>query len=311
MIGFGPLALVFAGLAALIAGFVVHGAIVERHQVGRTLKAMSAYQASAPELRDHELAKSFTARVLLPALMSLGRFALRILPTSATERLNKLLVQAGNPPGWDAERVLAARLAGGVVGGIGLFVLLGAAGTVGPRALFGAGFGAAVGYWLPERLVRDKANRRQALIRQALPDTLDLLAITVEAGLSFDAALSRIAGRSHGPLADELNRILHEIQLGRTRADALRDLAERSNIPEMKSFVLAMVQADTFGVSVGRTLKVQAHEMRLKRRQRAEEAAQKIPVKITFPLIACIMPTLFIMLLGPAAINISRSLFGQ
>jgi tight adherence protein C len=145
-------------------------------------------------------------------------------------------------------------------------------------------------------------------MQRALPDALDLLSITVEAGLGFDAAVARVARQSGGPLGEELHRVLQEMQIGKSRSDALRDLADRTSIPELKSFVLAMVQADIFGISIAKVLQVQAKEMRLKRRQRAEEQAQKVPVKIVFPLILCIFPSLFIVLLGPAVITIYENI---
>jgi tight adherence protein C len=134
------------------------------------------------------------------------------------------------------------------------------------------------------------------------------MSITVEAGLGFDAAMERVAREMEGPLGEELIRVVQEMRLGKSRADALRDLGSRSSVDELKSFVLAMVQADIFGISIARVLHVQAAELRIKRRQRAEEQAQKLPVKIIFPLILCIFPALFIVLLGPAAIQIYESL---
>jgi tight adherence protein C len=164
--------------------------------------------------------------------------------------------------------------------------------------------GGFIGYYLPEWVLRSKSGKRQHKMRRALPDALDLLSITVEAGLGFDAALSRVARQEGGPLGEELHRVLQEMQLGKSRADALRDLGDRTSIPEFKSFILAMIQADVFGISIAKVLHVQANEMRVKRRQRAEETAQKVPVKIVFPLITCIFPALFVVLLGPAAISI-------
>jgi tight adherence protein C len=168
--------------------------------------------------------------------------------------------------------------------------------------------GIFVGYYLPEWILRSKSGKRQALMRRALPDALDLLSITVEAGLGFDAAMARVARQAGGPLGEEMHRVLQEMQIGKSRSEALRDFGERSSVPELKSFVLAMVQADIFGVSIAKVLHVQANEMRIKRRQRAEEEAQRVPVKIIFPLILCIFPSLFVVLLGPAAITIYNNI---
>jgi tight adherence protein C len=165
-----------------------------------------------------------------------------------------------------------------------------------------------LGYYVPEWTLRKKSGARQNAIRVALPDALDLLSITVEAGLGFDAAVSRVAKQAKGPLGEEFHRMLQEMQIGKPRADALRDLGARSTLPELQSFVLAMVQADAFGIAISKVLHVQADELRMRRRQNAEEKAQKVPVKIIFPLITCIFPALFVVVLGPAAITISHSL---
>ena len=152
-------------------------------------------------------------------------------------------------------------------------------------------------------------NRTERL-RRELPDALDLMTISVEAGLSFDAALAQVARNTTGPMAEEFFRVLQEMQIGWGRAEAMRALSDRTDLPELRGFVLAMIQADAFGIPVANVLRVQADEMRVKRTQRAEEAAQKVPVKILFPLIFCIMPALFVVILGPAIIQIFTSLAG-
>ena len=153
----------------------------------------------------------------------------------------------------------------------------------------------------------DRADK----LRRALPDAIDLLTISVESGLGFDAAVSQVARNTEGPLADEFARMLQEMQIGLSRTDALRSLAERTNLPDLRAFVSAMVQADAFGIPIGQVLRVQSSEIRVKRRQWAEEAAQKVPVKILVPLIFCILPCLFIAVLGPAGISIFSSFKGN
>jgi tight adherence protein C len=143
-----------------------------------------------------------------------------------------------------------------------------------------------------------------------MPDTMDLLTISVEAGLGFDAALAHVRKKVPGPLSDEIGRMLHEMQLGVARVEAFRHLADRTDVEELKAFVLSMVQADTFGISVGKVLRAQAKELRMKRRQRAEEAAMKVPVKMLFPLIFCILPAMFIVMIGPGVIRIMRAFSG-
>jgi tight adherence protein C len=162
-----------------------------------------------------------------------------------------------------------------------------------------------LGYWLPNIVLTNAVQRRQNEIRSALADSIDLLTICVEAGLGFDAALAHVSKNTDGPLADEFYRTLQEVQLGRSRNEAMRNLAERSNVPELRAFVLAMVQADIFGVSVANVLRIQAKDMRVKRRQLAEERAMKVPIKVLFPVLFCIFPALFVVILGPAIMRIA------
>jgi tight adherence protein C len=162
-----------------------------------------------------------------------------------------------------------------------------------------------LGYWLPNVVLTNAVQRRQNQIRTALADSIDLLTICVEAGLGFDAALAHVSRNTSGPLADEFYRTLQEVQLGRSRNEAMRNLADRSDVPELRAFVLAMVQADIFGVSVANVLRVQARDMRVKRRQLAEERAMKVPIKVLFPVLFCIFPALFVVILGPAIMRIA------
>jgi tight adherence protein C len=219
--------------------------------------------------------------------------------------LSKEVIYAGSPVGWDAERILATKVMttiGGVVGAFAFAKYVVNFHSI--RAGIVILLGGYVGWYLPEWILRSRSGKRQGAMRRSLPDALDLLSITVEAGLGFDAAVARVARQEGGPLGEELHRVLQEMQLGKSRADSLRDLGERTSIPEFKTFVLAMIQADIFGISIAKVLHVQAAEMRTKRRQRAEEKAQKVPVKIVFPLLTCIFPSLFVVLLGPAMISI-------
>ncbi|HVL90486.1 MAG TPA: type II secretion system F family protein [Actinomycetota bacterium] len=299
-------AVFFAGCA--LAFVTLESVVVERARVNRNLRRLKNIDVKATELRRKELAKPFATRVAWPVLRLVGRFAKRFTPAGVVDRLSKDLTYAGSPAGWDAERILAIKL---VASGGGFLVpslggpLLGAAPI---RGVVAGVLFAILGYYAPEWALRSKAGARQAAIQRALPDALDLLSITVEAGLGFDAAVKRVATQARGPLGDELHRVLQEMQIGKPRAQALRSLADRTSVPELQSFVLAMVQADSFGIAIGQVLHVQAREMRLKRRQRAEERAQKIPVKILMPLLGCVFPSLFVVILGPAAIQIYRSL---
>jgi tight adherence protein C len=166
------------------------------------------------------------------------------------------------------------------------------------------------GYVLPNLLLKNAGDKRELLMRNALPDAIDLLTISVEAGLGFDAAVARVAKNTTGPLAQEFARLLQEMQLGMGRQEAMRAMGERTSLADLKSFCLAMVQADSLGIPIARVLRIQSHEMRTKRRQRAEEAAQKVPVKILFPVIFFILPTIFIVVIGPVFLGLG-DLFGS
>lgn len=299
-------AVFFAGCT--LAFVTLEGVVVERARVNRNLRRLKNVDMNPADVRRKELSKPLASRVAWPLLRFVGRIAKRFTPAGVLERLGQDLVYAGSPASWDAERVLATKLVGA---GLGFLLpslggpLLGIApvrGVVGGLVL------AIIGYYMPEWTLRSRAGARQAAIQRALPDALDLLSITVEAGLGFDAAVKRVATHARGPLGEELHRVLQEVQIGKPRSEALRALAERTSVPELQSFVLAMVQADAFGISVGQVLHVQAREMRLKRRQRAEERAQKIPVKILMPLLGCVFPSLFVVILGPAGIQIYNSM---
>ncbi len=287
--------------------FVVQDFVVQRNEVFRALRSVRAIELHPTDLRQRELAIPFTRRVLLPAFRRLGELGRRLTPGSVVARLQKEVVYAGSPAGWDAERILAMKILLTLGGIIGAFFFAKLLAFQGIRAIILMLLGGFVGYYIPEWILRGKSGKRQDEMRRALPDALDLLSITVEAGLGFDAAISRVSKQAGGPLGEELFRVLQEMQIGKARADALRDLGERTTIPELRSFVLAMVQADIFGISIAKVLHVQAAEMRTKRRQRAEEKAQKVPVKIVFPLLTCIFPALFLILLGPAAISIYKA----
>lgn len=303
------LLLIFAAIFVTLATF--GDFILARQEVFRALRSVRQIQMAPTDIRKKELATPFTQRLVLPALKRLGSAGRRFAPAGVVERLGKEIVYAGSPAGWDAERVLAIKVlltGGGIIGGLLLSKLAGFAGF---RGLIFMGLMGFIGWYIPEWMLRSKSGARQEGMRRALPDALDLLSITVEAGLGFDAAVARVARQAGGPLGEELHRVLQEMQLGKSRADALRDLGERTTIPEFKSFVLAMIQADIFGISISKVLHVQAGEMRLKRRQRAEEKAQKVPIKIIFPLLACIFPALFVVLLGPAMIRIFNAFSNQ
>jgi tight adherence protein C len=295
-------------LALALAGTLAFETASQRRRIQQALRAAGPAKAPGSDRRDHELMASLTRRLLLPGLERLGQLALRFAPSGVVERLDDELAYAGSPAGWDGQRLLAMKLASGVTFGLGALLLLPAGGVGVVRAVVLAPFAALLGYYVPEWLVRSRSSKRQKEIQRTLPDALDLMSITVEAGLGFDAALDRVSREMGGPLGEEIHRVVQEMRLGKGRGEALRDLGDRTTVQELKSFVLAMVQAEIFGISVAKVLHNQAEQLRIKRRQRAEEQAQKLPVKIVFPLILCVFPFLMIVLLGPAAIQVYENI---
>jgi tight adherence protein C len=296
-------------VALTLAVLTLGRANSQRRQVGRSLAAVNALHA-APSAFQQELNKPFAERVLDPGMARLSRLGRRLTREDQLARIRHRLELAGNPPQWDVDRVIALKVLGLVAGllvGVAVPVLLhaGALPLIGVAALFGVG-----GYFAPNMLIYQLGYDRTEQVRRDLPDALDLLTISVEAGLAFDAGLSQVARNTTGPLAEEFFRVLQEMQIGLGRAEAMRSLGERTDVPELRAFVTSMVQADAFGIPIAQVLRVQARELRIKRTQRAEELAQKVPVKILFPLIFCILPALFVVIIGPAAIQIFHS-FGN
>lgn len=230
----------------------------------------------------------------------------RLTPPSRLKRLEAIIARAGQPVNYSVQKIMTLKIAGSAVGGFGGIVYFS-----GNPGFFGAVvlvMGVVGGFVVPEMLVSSRADARRDEVRQTLPDAIDQLAVTVRAGLSVDAALVRVSTTLRGPLAEELSRVVQDIQLGIARTDALKSMAERMDITELNYFVRALVQADSLGIPVADTLTTQAEEMRLKRRQRAEEQAMKLPVKILAPMVVCILPSLLIVVLGPAVIQLARNL---
>ena len=261
------------------------------------------------DLRQAVLTLSAGERAVRPLVGSLAQRARRLTPVGWVEGLERRLMLAGRPANWPLERVLAGKLLLGVAGTVVGFLMF-----INQRTFNGFllwMFIAVLSYFTPDLLLYSRGTERQKAIRTELPDTLDQMTISVEAGLGFESAMARAGNTGTGPLAEELVRTLQEVQVGVARTQALRNLADRTNVPDLRHFVLAIIQAEGYGIPVADVLRVQAGELRLKRRQRAEERAMKIPVKVIFPLVLCILPTLFIVILGPAVIQISRTLFGQ
>ena len=244
------------------------------------------------------------------AVAKLSGWGRSISPADQPERVRRRLDLAGNPVNWDVDRVLGFKvvgLIGGALWGLLLGLVFGSAlATILGLVLVSA----LLGYFGPDIALYQAGYNRTQEISRALPDALDLLTISVEAGMPFDSAVAQVATKTTGPLAEEFSRLLQEMQIGLGRTAAIKAMGARSDVPELRSFASAVVQADRLGIPVSNVLRIQAAEMRVKRSQRAEEAAQKVPVKILFPLIFCILPVLFIVILGPAVISIFKSLSG-
>jgi tight adherence protein C len=217
--------------------------------------------------------------------------------------LRRWLDYAGNPPAWAVDRVFEIKGLGLIVGGI-LGIVVGLVFSGGSGAVFGGIAFAAVGFFFPDAVIYQLGYKRQEDIQLTLPDIMDTLTVSVEAGLGFDAALAQVTRFGKGPLAGEIARVLQEMQIGRSRVDALRAMAQRTRVQELKTFCATVVQASELGIPIASVLREQSKEMRIRRRQRAEELAQKVPVKILFPLIFCLFPSLFIVVLGPGAISL-------
>lgn len=259
-----------------------------------------------PTLEEIEMAQPFTERVLLPNLRKVAKFVSRFTPRSMTEGVQHKLDLAGNPYGWGPMEFLGIRVLSTIVlGGVGILLMVVGRVTLLQRVLLLAVF-VLLGFFAPSMMLTLKTRSRQRSIVKSLPDALDLLTICVEAGLGFDAAMAKVAEKWDDDLSEAFQRVLQEIQLGKLRREALREMADRMEVPDVSTFVAAIIQADQLGVSIARVLRIQSDQMRLRRRQRAEEQARASQVKILPPVVFLIFPAIIIVLLGPAVITIKN-----
>jgi tight adherence protein C len=298
-------ALVGTFMTIFMLGLVVDMALSARRRYVSVLRTHVGDTAdSIANLRNEQLRRSALERLMLPFAGKVVSSITRLTPLDLYGRVNRLIVLAGNPPAFTAERIVAFKIVFAIVGlvvGLMLAQLLPFTGLlkVGAVALL-----TLLGYTAPSAAIAARASKRQKEIRKALSDTMDLLTISVEAGLGFDAALGQVVRNVPGPLSEEISRMLQEMQIGVSRSEALRHLTERTEVPELDGFVLSMIQADKYGVGVAKVLRSQSQELRQKRRQRAEETAQKVPLKLLFPTIFMLLPALFVVILGPGIIKI-------
>ncbi|MBD0317837.1 MAG: type II secretion system F family protein [Thermoleophilia bacterium] len=297
------LALASLALAVYLVGEVAtlparqrQGSIRRAANYGRSPRSLNPFAANA----------SFRERALAPAGTALARAVLRVSPKATVDSINLKLLAAGlgrtlAPTAYLAGKAITA--AGGVL--FGALVAAAGQGASPKGLLITLGLG-LMGFFVPDTFVTFKARSRRERIQAELPDALDLLAVSVEAGLGFDGAITKLTENMHGPLADEFALTLGEMRIGESRSEALKKLSERVGVPEMAAFTRAVVQADQLGISLGRILRIQATEARNRRQAAAEERAMKAPIKMLFPTVVFIFPAMFIVILGPAFLNLAR-----
>jgi tight adherence protein C len=282
-----------------LAIYVGNGILRSQKNTGTRLASLST--------REVVMDQDFSQRAVAPVMQGIGRFALRFTPTGWVDRAQRKLVLAGWGERMDGNTWAAIRIIAIVLGIIALFVVMPLIeGTVFRLAV--GGLIVFLGFFGPEASLNRSADDRRKEMEKSLPDIIDLLVISVEAGLGFEAAMGRVVQNVPGELSNEFSRTLAETRVGISRHDALRAMSERTDVDDLNSFILSLIQADQFGVSISRMLRVQAEEMRVRRRQRIQEKAFAAPVKMIFPMLFCIFPSIFIVILGPAVISISEGL---
>jgi len=307
-------------VAVLVIGVIVALIIVGRVSPEgkdplQTRLAEFSARERPPTLEEIELSQPFSERVILPMARKLGEFVTRFTPQASLQSIQHQLDLAGNPRGVDPTVFYLSRL--GIAGLLGAGLL--ALSFVVPHGSFLSfaaapakvvliAIGAAVfGFFIPSLMLQSKITQRQDVITKAMPDALDLLTVCVEAGLGFDQAMAKVCEKWNNELSMAFERVINEIRLGKLRREALRDMSERVGVADLTSFVAAIIQADQLGVSIGKVLRIQSEQMRIKRRQRAEKKAHEAPVKMLIPMVLLIFPSIYIVLLGPSAIQVIKS----
>jgi len=303
------LPLIVAGAAACAILLITFGLVGNRRidPVQARLTQLGSMQAK--NLEELELQAPFLERTLRPLAARMSGAVARVTSQSFGDRTQKRLAMAGNPGDLRVSDWLGIKGLCTILFGIGFFLLfLGILNMGMVGGALGAVVGGLVGYTAPEFWLGRRIGARQKAILMMIPDTLDLLTISVRAGLGFDAALAKVVEKLQGPLSDEFRRALAELRVGKSRREALRDIVSRTEVQPLTNFIGAIIQAEQLGVSISKVLQVQSEQLRIERRQRAEEMAAKAPIKMLFPLVGCIFPSLFIIILGPALILIVKNL---
>jgi tight adherence protein C len=303
--------IIIGAFVVLLVIFLVVIGLREAREIDPLQARLAEYAAQgiSADLEDIELSQPLTERIIFPMARKLGSIVLRFTPQNAINQTAHKLELAGHPGGLDPTLFWALRLVGVGLGGILYFVA-----RIAPDGSFleGRGFLIAIpagvlGFFLPELWLRGRINNRQSEIRKSMPDALDLLTICVEAGLGFDAAMAKVNEKWNNALSQGFGRVLRDIQLGKLRREALRDMADRMGVSELTSFVAAVIQSEQLGVSMAKVLRVQADQMRVKRRQHAEEEAHKAPIKMLIPMAILIFPSICIVLMTPAVLMLMQS----
>ena len=300
-----PLALGLLALAVGVGLWTVLSSADEKATVRASLRQLDGYEVD--NVRDQELLKPMKDRTIAPIMDRLVGLGKRFTPDGYTDKVRTRLTASGNTSPDAVDRFIAIKVVGFALTPVALILVFGVLGYSGMKGLLMAGLLGAVMIYGPDAILNRRVEERQREIKEKLPDVLDLLVISVEAGLGFEQALDRTVSSVPGALTQEFARMLGEVRAGSSRAQAMRAMEKRTDVPELRSFVLAILQADTFGVSIGRVLRAQADEMRIKRRQMAQEKAQKAPVKMMIPMVFCVFPALFVVVIGPAIINIKET----
>lgn len=302
----GLLTLLIAVAAGISVIFIFIG-IASPRPADQVQERLIEYGGRPMTLEEIELSMPFRERVIKPLIQGMANLIARFAPKRSMAELQRKLDLAGRPNNWTPAEFTGVRgLAGVLLGAVGFMLMTLAKTDLGPRLLIGVTMG-LLGFYLPTAWLGSKIRQRQQNIIKALPDALDLLTISVEAGLGFDAALAKVTEKWDNDLTREFMRVIAEIRVGKKRSEALRDMAERVDVPDLTSFVAAVIQAEQLGVSIAKVLRIQSEQMRIKRRQRAEEMARKAPIKMMIPLVFLIFPAIWIVIMGPAVIILKNS----
>jgi len=291
--------IMLAGLILVLGIGLMLFALSRMRQPDAIGDRLNQFTERAMTLEELELQQPFSQRVIMPAAKTLLALLGKYGPKQSAERLRENLQQAGNPGGITPAMFVGLRVVLALVLGV-IVTLVTFRSMALPQALMYSAIGFVLGYMLPVIWLGRQITQRKKNITKALPDALDLLCISVEAGLAFDLALQRVTAKWDDELSREFKKVLSDVRLGRTRREALKDLGTRTGVEDVQTFCAAIIQADQLGVSMSKILRLQADQMRVRRRQRAEEAAQKAPIKMLFPMVFLIFPALFVVILGPA-----------